>query len=270
MSTATIAAARIIFLDIFAYRSVLLFWAVFDALYPLSLIFFWLTVYGGQSTVAGLTQEQMVLYYVGILIVTTTVSVHGEWDVQSAIRSGDIKMFLTRPIPYGLFFTVEALIWRMYSASISVPLAFLIVYGLNTLAGLEAPYPVSWQFALALAGSFGVFVSMALCLGYMAFYLDRVNGIIHANTILRSLASGSLLPLTLFPAWAASIAHVLPYRWQYDFPVSVLIGTVQPEDFWPGIGAQWLWTVGFSLLAAALWSIGLRRYDAPEQIGRGE
>ena len=263
------AAFRIAALDIFAYRSLLFFWAFFDMLYPFSLIFVWLTVYQGQALVGGLTQSQMVLYYVGILIVTTTVSVHSEWDIKDDITHGTLKGYLARPFSFTLFRLVDALTWRLYSGSVAVPLAFLAIAILNATTHLGAPYPVSWQFILALLGSLGVFASMTFCLGYLTFFFERPYSIFHANGTLRTLASGYVLPLSLFPVWAQHITNVLPYKWQYDFPVSVLIGRVDQSAFWHGITLQAGWTILFALGATALWQIGIKRYDAPEQVGRG-
>lgn len=261
------AMLRISLVEMTAYRSNVLIWAIIDAIFPLAVMVVWLTVYHGQATVGGLTESQMLTYYVGVLLVTATVSVHHEWDVQRHIRSGQLRAYLTKPLPFALHMATEALAWRFNASAVNIPLAFALIWILNRTLDLAAPYPVSWQFGLALLGSLGIFMSMSFVLGYCMFFLQRVSGIIHANDVLRQLTSGALLPLSLFPHWAQSLMAWLPYRYQFDFPIGVLIGTVSGPDVWLGLGAQLLWTALFTGLAALMWYAGIRRYDAPEQVG---
>lgn len=265
-----LAIIRVAFIDIFAYRSALAFWVLHDTIVPVAMILVWFAVYQGQSTVAGFTQAQMLLYYLGILIVTTTVAIHEEWEIRDDIRSGALRKYLTKPLPHPISILVGAFVWRAYASALSVPLAFALVAILNATINLEAPYPISWRFLLALLGSLGVFASMALFLGYLSFFLERSAGLIHANTVFRYLASGAILPLSLFPLWAQNIFQALPYAYMYDFPINVLVSNLPDERFLGGIALQWAWTLGFSVLATILWQVGLRRYDAPEQVGYGE
>ena len=262
-----IATVKIQFLEMTAYRSSVLIWSVTDAIYPLSFIVIWLLVYQGQSTVGGLNESQMLVYYVGVLLVTTMVNTHIEWDIQDDIRTGRLKQFLTKPLPFALYQATAMLAWRVYAAALSIPLSFFIIWWLNHSLSLGAPYPLSWQFILSLIGSLGIFMSMSFCLGFIAFFLERATGFFHANDQLRTIASGGILPLALFPPWAQTISQWLPYSYQYDFPIRVLLGDVTTSQFWIGVETQAGWTVLFALFALGLWELGVRRYDAPEQVG---
>ncbi len=261
------AVLRISLVEMTAYRTNLVIWSIIDAIFPLAMIVVWLTVYQGQTLVGDLTQSQMLTYYVGVLLVTATVSVHHEWDIQRYIRSGQLKMYLTKPLPFFLHMATEALAWRLNASVINIPLAIGMIWVLNDTLGLAASYPLSWQFWLALLGSLGIFMSMSFVLGYCMFFLERISGIIHANDVLRALTSGALLPLGLFPTWIQTIIAWLPYKYQFDFPIQVLIGTISGAGFWQGLFSQGLWTAFFGFLSVAMWQLGIRRYDAPEQVG---
>lgn len=261
------AVMRISLTEMTAYHTNLVIWSIIDAITPLAMIFVWLAVYHGQSTVGGLSESQMLTYYIGVLLVTATVSVHHEWDIQRHIRTGQLKMYLTKPLPFAVHMATEAISWRLNASIINIPLAIGIIWVLNQTLNLGAPYPLSWQFGLALLGSLGIFLSMTFTLGYLMFFFERVSGIFHANDVLRALTSGLFLPLSLFPDCAQEIMRWLPYRYEFDFPIRVLIGTAQGTDIWLGYLTQLLWAALFTVIATAMWHVGLRRYDAPEQVG---
>ncbi|MBI4185858.1 ABC-2 family transporter protein [Candidatus Berkelbacteria bacterium] len=261
------ALLRLSLLEMTAYRTNLIIWSIIDAIFPLAMIFVWLTIYHGQATVGGLTQSQMLTYYIGVLLVTTTVSVHHEWDIERNIRSGNIKSYLAKPLPFWLTMVTQTLSWRLNASIVNIPVAVGLIWLINHFLHLSSPYPFSWQFGLALLGSLGIFMSMSFVLGYLAFFLDRVSGIIHANDAVRAFASGFFLPLSLFPDWGQSLMRLLPYHFEFDFPIRVLIGTVGGIEFWLGLLTQFLWAALLTLIAIGMWEIGLRRYDAPEQVG---
>ena len=64
-------------------------WFLFDLLPPIVMVFLWLGAYEGRAEVAGYTLDQMLGYYVGILILQTLITAHAEWDVSYKIRKGE-------------------------------------------------------------------------------------------------------------------------------------------------------------------------------------
>jgi len=51
------AILRISMIEMTAYRTNLIIWSIIDSVFPLSMIFVWLSVYHGQHTVGGLTES---------------------------------------------------------------------------------------------------------------------------------------------------------------------------------------------------------------------
>ena len=55
---------------------------------------------------------------------------------------------------------------------------------------------------------------------------------------------------------------ILPFAWTLNFPVSLLLGRLTPQQAATGFGAQLVWLVVSLLLARLVWRAGVRRYGA--------
>jgi ABC-2 type transport system permease protein len=72
--------------------------------------------------------------------------------------------------------------------------------------------------------------------------------------------SGQLFPISLFPTWAISVAHALPFYFSAGAPTEILIGRVTGEAAWHTIGMQGFWIVFSYAAFVFLWRKGLRQY----------
>ena len=59
---------------------------------------------------------------------------------------------------------------------------------------------------------------------------------------LELLLSGRLVPLTLMPHWAQTLAGWLPFKWTFYFPIESLVGDMSTAALLRGLGMQLLWT----------------------------
>ena len=76
------------------------------------------------------------------------------------------------------------------------------------------------------------------------------------------LVSGRLVPLTLMPHWAQSVAAWLPFKWTFYFPIESLVGDLSTRDLLVGLGAQALWVlIGLALLRFT-WRAAIKRFSA--------
>jgi len=112
----------------------------------------------------------MVLYYLGVMIVTATSTFHFEWDIRDDIRQGRLRTYLTKPLSHVMTIIADAATWRIYSSIISIPLVIFISYLLAAKFNFVIPFEFSWQIIISLIGAIGIFISMAFVLGYLNFF----------------------------------------------------------------------------------------------------
>ena len=76
------------------------------------------------------------------------------------------------------------------------------------------------------------------------------------------LLSGRMVPLSLMPGWAQTLADLLPFQWAFQFPIDVLLGRLSTAEVWRGIGMQVLWSAIAIGVTAVMWRRGVRRFAA--------
>ena len=255
---------RVISRDLLTYPVSLFMWVTIDLIGPFSFLFIWIFAYQHQSTIGGLNVGQMVAYYLGVVIVNSLVTVHQHWDIQYAIRFGEVRKYLARPLSYPLYLTLEALVWRVYSMTLNVPIVLIVFLVARSTLHTSIPSPLTLHFLLASFVALCLWMAISHTLGYLAFFMERPSGIYNLFYITISVASGEVIPLSLFPHSIDRALHALPFPYLLGFPIESFATSMSTGTFWTGIGIGTLWVVGFTVLAITLWKVGLRRYDAPE------
>lgn len=195
--------------------------AIFGFIY----ISMWQAAAHGRSL--GAFTPAALVHYVAInqaLLWITTFMARG-LHIGTWIRTGQIALEMQRPLPFFVRVLSEEYGHLLYNLLYrSLPLAALFfVLGDFTVAPLAHPTVVAaFLSALVLATYTG------LCLNYLvgmsAFWLTEIR---FAHILLYSLAtvtSGTVIPLSLMPGFAARIASALPFATLSNFPDTVYLG----------------------------------------------
>jgi len=70
------------------------------------------------------------------------------------------------------------------------------------------------------------------------------------------------VPLALLPAWAAGLADWLPFKYTFGYPIEVLAGSLSTQELLVGLALQAAWIAVGTVLVAAVWRVGVRRFGA--------
>jgi len=84
--------------------------------------------------------------------------------------------------------------------------------------------------------------------------------IAHVNDMLFSLFGGRMLPLTLMPPVILFIANLLPYKYIFHIPVSILLS--KSSNMYLDIGLQFLYICILALIYQFVWIKGIQKYEA--------
>jgi ABC-2 type transport system permease protein len=96
----------------------------------------------------------------------------------------------------------------------------------------------------------------------ICFWTTRVGAIFSLYILLELLLSGRLVPLTLMPGWAETLAWLLPFRWTFYFPIEALVGELSNAQLLGGLAMQALWTLVGIGIFSLVWRRAIRRYTA--------
>lgn len=220
----------------------------------------WIAVYGAATgnAVAGVTLPEMTTYAVlagGVLYWDFQRLL---FDVDSAIRTGDVAVYLLKPLHYPAYLLANHLGHFVFDL-LTVVLPVTLVVGL-TVGILPPASPFHGLAFLAFWPlSFMMLFGLATLMGLAAFWLMTADSLSWFLAAILTLLSGGLVPLWFFPGWLATIAGLLPFAWISYYPSAVYLGKLDPAQtiLHFAIGLLWLGVLYAGLVA--LWTKARRR-----------
>jgi ABC-2 type transport system permease protein len=236
------------------------FSAIFGTLITTVLLYFlWVAVY--ESAVSMQLSRQSLITYV-VLGQAFSFGRPGQRRaivrISGNIRSGNVALDLIRPTDYQLLhFTDTLAVYITETLMVSLPsyVLALLVFGIDA--------PASWEaaagFVVSLAGAFLLVFSLDFFIGLMAFWTVSVWGMTYAKMAVVDVLAGTIVPLSLFPAWLERVAMALPFRGIAYVPLSIYTGAIHGADIWTNILVQFAWGVALILFTRLIWLRARRR-----------
>jgi len=219
----------------------------------------WSTAAAG-GTVGGLTQGDLVGYYILLILVNQLTFCSNNWTVGDAIRSGRLNLLLLRPLSpvYDALASEVAVkvVFMTFAIPVAVILALLLRPELHVSLWDGLAFVPALVLAWALRFSWGYWLAL------LSFWTTRADALLSLQESLVFLVGGQVAPIALLPDWLQWAAVVLPFRYMVGFPVEVLTGQLSQAELWTGFAVQGGWLVVGLVLSATLWRGGLQRYSA--------
>ena len=245
----------------FQYRIGQYFYMIGMIAEPVVYLVVWSTVAQAQGgMVGGYTAGSFAAYYIVWTLVRNINIVFTPYGWEWRIQRGELSAMLLRPLHplhYDLaYFAGSKVVVIVLWLPIAVILTLLFHPTFNvTPLGIVV-------FAVAIWGAYLIRTMLLWLLGMMTFWTTRVSAIYELYFALELLLSGRLVPLSLMPAWAQSIASFLPFQWTFGFPIEALIGQLSPQQLLSGLGMQVIWIVASFLLVRLVWHFGIRHFSS--------
>lgn len=228
---------------------------------PVIYLVVWSTIANAQGgEVGGYSAAQLAAYYIVWTLVRNINIVFTPNGWEWRIREGELSGMLLRPvhpIHYDLAYFAG---WKVVVVVMWLPLAAVLAAIFRpdlTVTPLEGVV-----FGVSLVGAYLIRSMFLWVLGMITFWTTRVAALYELYFTAELLLSGRLVPLSLMPPWAQTLADFLPYRWTFGFPIEALVGDLDTNQLLTGLGMQAAWTIGGAILVALVWRRGIKRYSA--------
>ena len=241
------------------YRGQLLIW-ILSSVLPLVMMLVWVQIANTQGPINGFSSVDFVEYYLLVTLFRRLTGAWIFWDVDADIRHGSLSPQLLKPIH-----PMHHLMTRVIS---SKPIQIIIVLPPIIIASVLvcAQYDVRPQtLALAFFATAGALVIEFLVqaiIGSFAFWISHGEAIADVWFWTRSLLSGWIIPLAMFPAALQSLLIYLPFRYCLAFPIEIVLGGLTPDQIAQGLVIQFTWVGVFFALFQVVWRRGLKSYGA--------
>ena len=253
--------ARIAVLEQFQYRVANYFYMIGMVAEPVIYLVVWSTVAEQQGgEVGGFTPADFAAYYIVWTLVRNMNIVLTPFEWEHRIKRGDLSVDLLRPIHpihrdlayFGGWKLVVIVMW--------LPIAVVLTWTFRP--ALDPGAADIGLFFIALWGGFFVRFFALWALGLITLWTTRISAVFELYFTAELLLSGRLVPLSLMPGWAQTLADFLPFQWAFQFPIDVLLGRLSTGEVWFGIAMQLMWS-GIGIGATAvMWKRGIRRFAA--------
>lgn len=202
--------------------------------------FLWMSIYGGDRALQGMTELQMATYIAVSWMARAFYFNNLDREIAQEIRDGTVAVQLIRPYPYLLVKASQGLgegVFRLVMFSMPGMVVVSFIFPID----LPEPSWVWAKFALSLLFAFIVNVEINLLTGLFAFFIMNNQGLIWGKRVVVDLLSGLIIPISFYPEWAQTILAFLPFQSIGYLPSTVLVKGLSGEAFWQAIGIQAAW-----------------------------
>jgi len=181
------------------------------------------------------------------------------WEMSQEIKEGTFTTFLLRPVGFLQFMFVRNLAWRIVRTVLFIPVLFIIIFMYSYW--LRDPMIfITWEAILSLILGHLVSFMFVMFMATLAFYIEEASSVFELYYIPMLFLSGQMFPIALFPEWARTVAHLLPFYYTTGLPTEILLGKVGSDQIWRLIGGQVFWVI-FSYIGFKLsFKRGLKHY----------
>jgi len=242
----------------------MLFQALTSAFRIIVQYFVWASLFGATAgglssgTIRGMTFSQTFIYVSLAAAIGVLTRTWIDWDMNGQIRSGDIIMFLFKPVDYMKFMfsnSTGAMVGNFITITIPSLLVVFLFFHVSIPVGLNVVF-----FAVALAGSCVLSFLFDFFIGTTCFWTLSVWGISAAKDLFIAFLSGALIPLRFYPDAISALVVWLPFPYMYSLPLTILTAnSPAPLDWLRGIAIQFVWIAFMLVIVRKYFRFSLRK-----------
>lgn len=221
-----IACVRLSFLKLIAYR-LRYFTGIITYLMFVSVHYYiWKAIYDQNPNgvvINGFTFDEIITYVTIGWIARSLYFSDIDDDISELVKTGQISIYLIRPIRFHLVMLSEALgglIFRFFLFTLPISIVLLSIFPVQLPVSLSALV----GFLFGTFASFLVLAEVNFILGLVCFYLKSIDGFMRAKYFFIQLFSGLLLPISFFPEWLRSVMNILPFKLIAATPLEIYLG----------------------------------------------
>ncbi len=250
----------------FQYRARQFMWLLIAFINPLVLLLFWQGIFASKSYVGEWDAMHINSYYLFIIVASALLMQHVELQIANMdILRGDLVRELLKPFSYFKVRLIAEIPWRFIQGFYAICMVvFLVIVLKKSVILFPHPEQLYLIFLIALNAYFLSFY-FKMVLGFCAFWLTNLYGLMEFNDVLTIMLSGLVLPLELLPGWLHQIAIFTPYPYILHYPVAAAIGLYSSQELIWVILIQLVWIATFYSLSKFMWSRGLKQFTGVGQ-----
>jgi len=235
-------------------------WFIVGVIPSIILVLVWLAILGDKPSINGFAKGDFIIYYLFITFAWYIVGGSFVFPIGNGIKEGEINTSLLKPynVVLGQFIKEQA--WKVLSIIVALPPTIIVLYIFRDAIHINLTFIQSLMLFISLLLGAVIFAFLEALAGICAFWVTEIWPIAHMNDILQSLLGGRLLPLALMPTSVLFVANLLPYKYTFYVPVSILLS--KSPNIYLDVGIQVLYVFILFIIYRFVWNLGIRKYEA--------
>lgn len=249
--------------DVLVQRGRTFVWFLVSLWNPFIMLLFWRGVSDSHAFASsGWSYAAITSYYIFLTIFGSLTSSNIEEDIaKEDILRGNLARYILRPVSYFWVKFVEELPYRLVKALYGIIVFFVLFFLLGNIFVVSTSFVSYLLFSVMLFLAIFLGYVMKVSLGFLAFWVTDVRGILETFEVINIFLAGYLVPFFLAPDWLANIAYALPFPYIIYFPLISFEGKLTLIESLRVIGIQILWLGIFYMLYAMLWKKGVKKFS---------
>lgn len=260
-----LAIAKASWQEYLAYRLNFFLEVLGDLVTRLVIIAAWFAIYQdlGQETIGEFSLPEMITYLLGVGIINSFILQASQGnDINDDINRGDLSNYLVKPLNIPIYWLIRDICRRVLVVVLGMgEYAILLLFFSRFLV-----YPSS---VLSLI-TFIIFITLAVIIHFflfyifsvIAFWMDQTWGPRFVIRIIMGIATGALIPLSLFPGFWKDIFYILPFKFFAFIPMQIYLNKITCLEIVQELVIGLLWVTTFACISVILWKKGLKKYSA--------
>jgi ABC-2 type transport system permease protein len=225
--------------------------------------FLWTAIFAttGAARLGGYTLPAIMVYLIGVSLIGRVVrGADLQMSIANEIYDGGLSRYLLYPVDYVLFKYAQhlgAILPELLQMFLFAGI-LVAVFGLPedsglTLTSIALTLPALW------VGNLLYFV-LSVPMQLVAFWADNVWSLGVMLRFSSMLLGGAILPLAMFPDWAAQTLRWLPFVVCYELPMRVAMGQATMLQYFQGLAVGLGWCGLIALASRPIWRRGQLGY----------
>jgi ABC-2 type transport system permease protein len=222
----------------------------------------WESIYGSSTHVFGYGHAQMLTYIFISSIVSFFVLSSRTIDVASVIESGDLSLYLIRPIQFFVYWFSRDLADKFQNIVFSaceLTVLFLIFHPTLTFPHSLTAIVLT---LLATLGGLTMYFFINMLFGFLAFWSPDVWAPRFLFFVIMFFVSGSTFPLDIYPVPIVKLLSFSPFPYLIFFQSKLWLEQLSPTHIAQGFIAMSVWIIVLGAASNWLWKMGVRSYSA--------
>jgi len=255
--------AKLTFQEYFVYRLNFVLWRFRSFVFFLTLLLFWLAIYGDRIALLGYERAKMLAYVVGVAFLRSFVLGSRSAGLAGQIRSGELTKILLCPIGMFSFWLTRDAVDKLLN------LFFTFIEIGIAVSFLRIPFYFPQRaetylfFALLLVLALFLYFFISFFLSAFAFWTEEIWATRWLfGIIFLEFFAGAYFPIDVLPIWLQRVINLTPFPYLVFFPIKIWLEQLSMAVAIKGIFICFCWLILFYWLSRSLWQKGAKNYGA--------